>query len=143
MGAQLTRPEYWQTAYHLLKAPPFLTILSLLVSACDACTYPAWRAPQACAHLQLRVSATAEGLHTPPSMPGDPPLRLPRLLPRQVPRQPGLHGVLLGLLGRALGALGNANHDIAKGFLSVAVQVSECRQIDAFSEPPSAYAFVM
>lgn len=70
LGAQLARPEYWQTAYHLQRSPPFLQLLALLV-----------------------------------------------------PRQPGLHGALLGLLGRALGALGNANHDMAKGFLSVAVQV--------------------
>ena len=70
LGAQLSRPEYWATAYHLLRSPPFLTLLSLVV-----------------------------------------------------PRQPGLHGALLTLLGRALGALGNTNHDMAKGFLSVAVQV--------------------
>lgn len=70
LGAQLTRPEYWQTAYHLLKSPPFLSILSLLV-----------------------------------------------------PRQPALHDSLLRLLGGALGALGNSNHDMAKGFLSIAVQV--------------------
>lgn len=69
LGAQLARAEYWQTAYHLQKRPPFLQLLGLLV-----------------------------------------------------PRQPGLHGALLGLLGRALGALGNTNHDMAKGFLSVAVQ---------------------
>ncbi|KAL4427705.1 hypothetical protein ABPG75_001794 [Micractinium tetrahymenae] len=70
LGAQLTRPEYWQTAYHLLKSPPFLAILALLV-----------------------------------------------------PRQPALHGALLRLLGGALGALGNSNHDMAKGFLSIAVQL--------------------
>lgn len=71
MDAQLTRPEYWQTAYHLLKSPPFLSLLALLV-----------------------------------------------------PRQPALHDGLLSLLGRALTALGNSNHDMAKGFLSVAVQAS-------------------
>lgn len=71
LGLQLARPEYWQTAYHLVKSPPFLTLLSLLV-----------------------------------------------------PRQPALHGDLLALLGRVLGALGNSNHDMAKGFLSVAVQAS-------------------
>lgn len=71
MSAQLTRPDYWQTAYHLLKSPPFLSLLSLLV-----------------------------------------------------PRQPALHGSLLQLVGRALGALGNTNHDMAKGFLSIAVQAS-------------------
>ncbi|EFN60006.1 hypothetical protein CHLNCDRAFT_133173 [Chlorella variabilis] len=68
MSAQLTRPDYWQTAYHLLKSPPFLSLLSLLV-----------------------------------------------------PRQPALHGSLLQLVGRALGALGNTNHDMAKGFLSIAL----------------------
>lgn len=73
MGAQLTRPEYWQTAYHLLKAPPFLALLALLV-----------------------------------------------------PRQPALHEGLLQLLGRTLGALGNTNHDMAKGFLNIAVQVGGC-----------------
>jgi hypothetical protein len=72
LRAQLTRPEYWQTAYHLLKAPPFLALLALLV-----------------------------------------------------PRQPALHEPLLRLLGDALTALGNANHDMAKGFLSVAVQASQ------------------
>jgi hypothetical protein len=70
MSAQLTRPDYWQTAYHLHRSPPFLALLSLLV-----------------------------------------------------PRQPALHGTLLSLLGGALGALGNANHDMAKGLLSIAVQV--------------------
>lgn len=70
LGTQLSRPEYWQTAYHLLKSPPFLELLSLMV-----------------------------------------------------PRQPALHGALLQLLGRALTALGNSNHDMAKGFLSIAVQV--------------------
>ena len=39
-----------------------------------------------------------------------------------MPRQPALHDVLLRLLGGTLGALGNSNHDMAKGFLSIAVQ---------------------
>ncbi|PRW60315.1 Negative elongation factor D [Chlorella sorokiniana] len=70
LGTQLSRPDYWQTAYHLLKSPPFLTLLSLMV-----------------------------------------------------PRQPALHTDLLQLLGRALTAMGNTNHDMAKGFLSIAVQL--------------------
>eukprot|EP00887_Chlorella_sp_A99_P003095 scaffold9.g3095.t1 len=43
------------------------------------------------------------------------------LLAALVPAAPGLHPRLLGVLGAALRALGNADHDLAKGLLNVAV----------------------
>lgn len=72
MGVQLTRAEYWQQSYHLLKNPPFLQLLRGVVQ-----------------------------------------------------RQPLLHDKVLLLLSQVLRALGNSNHDIAKGFLDIAVQLMQ------------------
>ncbi|GAB4822406.1 hypothetical protein N2152v2_009452 [Parachlorella kessleri] len=70
MGVQLTRQDYWQQSYHLVKSPPFLVLLYHVVA-----------------------------------------------------HQPLLHDKVLDLLSRVLAALGNSDHDMAKGFLDVAVRL--------------------
>lgn len=193
LGAQLSRPEYWQTAYHLLKvsAPPALehgrssakvAMAHALQAVLDGtvCAEPAWCYGMHSALCPLTRQCITSLPNLPLQLQSPPFLTLLSLM---VPRQPALHGDLLQasancmkaswhdplvcpahraprlhlhcdtgssfqpatggcaacvaqyrthkrllpcppqLLGRALNAMGNTNHDMAKGFLSIAVQV--------------------
>lgn len=195
LGTQLSRPEYWQTAYHLLKVrrcrnitlvlpetiqplahqaamavrylaaarfdtflfkgrlaqlspsfSPCYTQTSPLGSPCSprlsshcsvlwcrgsqrctaTCCRQAESAAQACQCNWPLLSGDSCSVCSPEHALAGRHAHLVHILPPVCLMPDDLPPPLPQLLGRALTAMGNTNHDMAKGFLSIAVQVSVC-----------------